>query len=107
MRSFHKGKLDFQVIPIDNQTHRALARLRSHFRQEAPERRRLLLKSFFARIALYDNRLVQKQPAALRVISPDSASLGEGSRAAEALAQDLQGFVDPILLVNWLIIPVP
>src|SRR5262249_32638158 len=101
-----QGEADLQVIPVDDYAHRTLPRLRPHPHEEFVQWIHLLIQRFLAGVTLDHDRLIKQQYAALRVISPHPPPLRERRRAPETYPKHLQGFTDPIALVDRLIRPI-
>jgi hypothetical protein len=94
---------DLQVIAVDDQADRSLPGLAAHAAEEFTEGFDVPLQQGLAGIALDDDRLVEQQPAALGVVTPDATALREGSGSAEQRAQHFQRLLDPEPLVDGLV----
>src|SRR5947209_720182 len=94
---FCEREFDFEIIPVDDETNRSLFGFRAEADEKGLERVGLPLQRLFARVALDHDGLVDEELSTLRVVAPHSPPLRKCRGSAEQLAQDFQGFLDPVI----------
>src|SRR5262249_43435656 len=96
-------KAYLQIVAVDHQPDRSLPGFATHAMQERTQFHRVLLNRLLARVALDDDWFVKEQSATLGVITPHTRPLGKSRGPTEQVAQNMECFINPSLLVNSLV----